>query len=260
MSDLIPSTKLDLKIEAPRNMVPAEAFADVVKGIVAILHHLQSAHPSKRQITWYITDLRMGSIEATMTAEDISTESFDVGTEFVKGLQSAEEGRSLPEYFSLANVKRLTQLAKPLSIPGVEYIQARVSMNGTSVEARATKVIKTNLERLQMPRRRSIGSITGVLDTISTRVPAKFQVLDPVSRRPVSCEFPEGQVESIKDALSHRVTVSGVIVRNVSGQPLRIEDGQFEILDAAPPLTNLIGIDPDYTNGLALPAYFEHIH
>ena len=259
MSDLVPSANLDLKIGASRNMVPAEAFADVVKGIVAILHDLQSANPSKRQVTWYVTDLRMGSIEATITAEDLSAESFKVGKEFVRGLQTAEDGRSLPEYFSLANVKRLTRLARPLSIPGVEYIEVKMSMNGTSVEARATKVIKTNLEKLQIPRRRSLGSITGVLDTISTRAPAKFQVLDPVSRRPVSCEFPESQVESIKDALSRRVTVSGVIVRNINGQPLRIEGGQFEILEVAPLLTNLVGIDPDYTDGLTLPDYFDHI-
>ena len=252
-------TNLLINVMAPPRQVPAKAFADVLQETLAILDDLQHVHSPKKLVTWYITDLQMGSAKATITAEDISDTSHAVGLEFVVGLRSAEEGRALPDHFPQASLTRLAKLSKPLSYPGIEYFEASIGSNGSQVTARATKVIKSNLDRLQIPRRESFGSITGVLDTISTRTPAKFQILDPVSRRPVSCQFAPEQIDAMKDALSKRVTVRGIIVRNISGQPLRVKQGEVEVLPESLPLTNLIGVDADYTGGLSLPDYFDRI-
>lgn len=157
----------------------------------------------------------------------------------------------------------LTRLARPFGTPGVEYLEASVRSDDAkdaTVTARATSNITENLVKLQAARSRALGSITGTLDTISTRGKInKFQLLDPVSRRPVSCQFASDQIEDIKDALQRRVVVTGIVVRNSSGQPLRVEDAQFSVLAKSEPLTNLVGLDPDFTGGLSMPDYWERV-
>ena len=253
-------TNLTLRIEAPPNRVPVAAFASVLTETVSILTDLQHSR-SQRVVTWYLTDLKIGSAVAVLTPEDISDESLVVGTEFVNGLKSAEEGRALPEYFSATSLAKLTSMVRMLGTPGIEFLEASIERTGAPiVSARATNNVRENIRRLQQPRRRSYGSITGTLDTISTRKDTKkFQILDPVSRRPVSCQFSVDQIDVIKDALTKRVVVSGTVVRNITGQPLRIEDGELQVLDPSTPLTNLIGVDPQFTGGLSLPDYFERI-
>lgn len=251
---------LTLKIEAPPNRVPVTAFATVLADTVSILADLQHSR-NQRIVTWYLTDLRIGSAVAVLTPEDISDESLAVGTEFVNGLRSAEEGRALPEYFSTASLTKLSSMVRMLSTPGIEFLEASIESAGEqTISARATENVRENIRRLQQPRRRSYGSISGTLDTISTRRNSKkFQILDPVSRRPVSCQFSDDQIDLVKDALTRRVVVSGTVVRNVSGQPLQIEDGEIKFSDASVPLTDLIGVDPQFTGGLSLPEYFEQI-
>ena len=252
-------TDLTLKIEGPPNRVPASALASVLTETLGILDDLQVIHAPGHPMTWYITGLRVGSAQAVLTAEDISDDAFTIGKDFVRALEVVEAGHSLPEYFSVKSLTSLKRLAKPVGTPGVEYLEASVKSNAESLTARATGKVGENLEKLQIARSRALGSITGRLDLISTRGVNKFQLLDPLSRRPVSCQFSDDQLEDIKGALKHRIIVRGTVVRNSSGQPLRVEDAEFEVLGDAPPLTTLVGIDPSFTGGLSLPDYWERV-
>ena len=60
-------------------------------------------------------------------------------------------------------------------------------------------------------------------------------------------------------ALEERVVVKGVVVRNAKGQPVRVEDAEFEVLLESPPLVGLVGLDPNFTGGLSLRDYTERI-
>ncbi|MFY9782376.1 MAG: hypothetical protein WAK12_02430 [Acidimicrobiales bacterium] len=255
-------TNLTLKIEGPRNRVPASALAVVLTESLSILEEIQQIRAAGHSVTWYITGLSIGSAQAVITAEDISDDSFVIGSEFVKAIQVVEQGESLPEYFSAKSLTGLKRMARPFGTPGVKYLEVSVRTGDRKRAARtvrATGKIVENLDKLQAPRSRSIGSITGVLDTISTRPSNKFLVFDRVSRRPVTCQFKDEQLDEIKDSFVHRVVVSGIIVRNSSGQPLRIEDAEFVVLGEPLALTGLVGIDPGFTGGLSLPEYFERV-
>jgi len=252
-------TNLTLKIEGPRNRVPASALASVLTETLNILEELQVTHAPGHELTWYLTGLSIGSAQAVLTAEDISDDAFHVGREFVNALEVLENGQSLPDYFSTKSLRSLTKMVRPFGTPGVEYLDARVDSDSTSVTTRATGKISENIVRLQSPRSRALGSITGTLDTISTRGPNKFQLLDPVSRRPVSCQFSDDQLDAIKDALKRRVVVSGIVVRNSSGQPLRIEEADFVVLEDSAALTKLVAIDPEFTGGLSISEYWERV-
>jgi hypothetical protein len=252
-------TDLTLTIRGPRRRVPASALASVLTETLGILDELQATHAPGHPLTWYLTGLRIGSAQAVLTAEDISTDAFTIGSEFVRALDVVEMGQSLPEYFSVKSLKGLKRLAKPFGTPEVEYLEASVKSDEGSVSAKATAKIGENLRKLQTPRSSALGSITGYLDLISTRNKNKFELRDPVSKRPVSCTFTDDQLEEIKGALKHRIVVRGMVVRNASGQPLRVDDAEFEVMAEAPPLTSLVGIDQGFIGGLSLPEYWDRV-
>lgn len=257
-------TTLTLKIEGPPGRVPATALASVLTETLAILEDLRRSVARGEPVTWYVTDLKMGSAEAALSAADTTEAPFRLCHELVAGMAVAEAGEALPAYFSDASLRRLRRMARPLGTQDARYLDARVSQNGTSESARTTKISSDNIEKLRSPRSRALGSITGVLDTISTRTRSKsqrlqFQVFDPVSRRPVTCHFPKERTESVKDALDRQVVVRGTVVRNATGQPVRVDDAELEVLTEAPPLVNLVGIDPDFTGGLSLHEYMERL-
>jgi len=81
--------------------------------------------------------------------------------------------------------------------------------------------------------------------------------------RRVSIWFTEDQLELIKAGLHRRVVVSGRMLRNGAGDPVRLTLRSLEVLqgiDKAPPLTDLIGIDPGFTGGVSTVDYLREIH
>lgn len=209
---------------------------------------------------WYITDLKIGSATAALSANDIGGVPLRVVREYVDGVRVAESGEALPPYFSDTSLARLGRMAKSLGSQNAQYLDLSIGQNGSTQSARATKQTADNIRMLRSPRSRAIGSITGILDTISLRKNAKFQVVDPVSNRPVTCHFPKDHKEVVTNALERHVVVSGIVVRNAKGQPIKIDDAEFEILPAVTsPLVELVGLDTDFTGGLSLHDYMEHI-
>lgn len=92
-------TDLTLKIEGPRNRVPATVLASVLTEALGILAELQDIHAHGHRLTWYVTGLSIGSAQAVLTAEDISDDAYAVGIQFVNALKVVESGDRLPEYF-----------------------------------------------------------------------------------------------------------------------------------------------------------------
>ncbi|MGA3221834.1 MAG: hypothetical protein ABSE77_22700 [Acidimicrobiales bacterium] len=249
-------TTITLKIEGPPGRVPADALATVLNQSLKILKDL-----ARREIvTWYVTDLKIDSAMAALSADDQTDTPLRLATELVQGVRAVESGEGLPAFFSDASLYGLKQLAKPLGTEGARYLDVSVGQNGTRETARATNRTVDNLAILRTARSRALGSITGVLDTISLRGPrGKFEVVDPVSRRPVTCAFQTAQEETVKGTLRKRVVVRGTVVRNAKGQPIRIEDATFEVLKPSPPLVTLVGIDPEFTGGEPTGPYMERI-
>jgi hypothetical protein len=251
-------TTLTLKIEGPPGRVPASALASVLSESLKILDDLRE-RARDEAVTWYVTDLKIASATAALSADDVGGVPLRVASEYVNGVRVAELGEALPPYFSDTSLGRLQRMTKPLGSQNAQYLDVSIGQNGSTQSARATGRTADNIRQLRSPRSRAIGSITGILDTISVRTNAKFQVVDPVSNRPVTCYFPKDRKEAVTNALERRVIVSGVVVRNAKGQPVRVDEAEFEILPEAPPLVGLVGLDADFTGGLSLHDYMERI-
>ncbi|HUY57293.1 MAG TPA: hypothetical protein VMV12_05640 [Candidatus Micrarchaeaceae archaeon] len=251
---------LTLKIEGPPGRVPASALATVLTHSVRILENLREAIAPTERVTWYVTGLRMGSAQASISAESATDVPLRIGREYVTGLKTIEDGQGLPAYFSDQSLWNLERMATPLRSSDAPALTASVGENGTLLEARMTSLAGQHVDDLRLPKTRALGSITGVLDTITVRrEKPKFQVFDPVSRRPVVCQFPKESIDAVKSVLAHRVNVEGIVVRNGKGQPLRVEESELRVVEAAPPLVGLVGLDPDFTGGLPLSEYMERI-
>lgn len=248
-------TTITLKIEGPPGRVPADALASVLTESLKILKDLGR----RDSVTWYVTDLKIDSALASLSAEDLDDAPRRLGTEYVRGLRVVESGEALPASFSDTSLVRLRRMTKPLGKQGARYLDVSIGTNGTMETARATDRTAANVAVLRSPRSKALGSITGILDTISLRGRGRFQVVDPVSRRPVTCQFQVDRKEAVKNALEERVIVRGVIVRNAKGQPIRVEEATFDIAPPGRPLVDLVGIDRGFTGGLSTGDYMERL-
>lgn len=251
-------TTLTLKIEGPSGRVPASALAGVLTESLNILENLRKLARDK-PVTWYVTDLTIGSAVAALSADDVDSAPLRLAREYVNGIRIVEAGEALPPFFSDASLKRLVRMTGPLSSQNASYLDVSVGENGSANSVRVTGQTADNIRQLRAPNSKAIGSITGVLDTISVRKGAQFQVVDPVWNRPVSCRFSINRKESVAHALERRVVVSGTVVRNRKGQPIRVDDADFAILPDASPLAELVGLDMGFTGGLSSHEYMERI-
>jgi len=252
---------LSLTIEGQPGTIPGSVLARVLTESLFILDDVGKAitRRSASEIIWFVNDLRIASAAITLASRP--TDDIDepvlarISMAYVNGLRIVEAGESLPPYFSDSSLKHLSRMTKPL---GREAGALIAGSSGVS-NARITSQTERNLKKLQAPSSRAIGSVTGTLDVISLHGPPKFQVYDDLSNRPVGCKFRAGELEQIKAALGRRVTVNGIVVRNATGQPIRVEDPEIRILLDAPPLSQLVGIDPGFTGGMTLREYMEHV-
>ncbi len=249
---------LTLNIEGPPGRVPASTLATVLTESLHILEDLRRSVARNQQVKWYVTGLRMGSAVAVLAADDLTDAPLRVSHEYIHGLGVVESGEGLPSYFPDSSLTSLVRMTKVLGSDDARSLRASIGQDGESEVARVTKAAGAHVGELRSPRAHALGSITGILDTISLRGQRpKFQVLDPVSRRPVMCQFSTARTEAVKEVLGRRVTVQGTIIRNAKGQPLRVEEPAFEVVAQTPPLTGLVGIDPEFTGGLPLDKYME---
>lgn len=260
---------LRLKIEGPPNRISAVALARVLTNSLSMLDSIGRAiashsSRSKAPIAWYVTKLESASAIAVLIGETI-TDSLDpdlisrVGNSYVNGIRDVENANALPRYMSDSALDRLNEIATPLGKSSAEYFEV-AWVNGTNNEARMTTLSKDNLKDLRKSRITSIGSVTGVLDALSLRHGNnKFQVYDDVSARPVTVDFPQSDLERVKEALGARVVVSGTLERNVKGQPMCVVDPTLSILPEGRPLTSIIGVAPDFLGDNTMQFYMENI-
>lgn len=132
-------------------------------------------------------------------------------------------------------------------------------MGGRGRRPRITQHAQGNLTELRATRVTSIGSITGTLDALSVRRKNTFQVFDDLWKRPVGAEFADDEMETVKAAIAHRVVVSGIVMRNAKGQPVRIRDPRLRIMPDGPPLSGLVGVAPGFVGDKTLAEYMESV-
>ena len=202
--------------------VDIQALAEGVNA----LQRLIAALTGSDEVTWVVEDLQSGSAIATLRGESsdpakierIVNDYGDVGGRLHRN-ESLNYGRRVDQ--AANTIKKLAQTT--------EYVRFETPDDDYTIYGNGqTK------ERILL---KSVGAITGRIQTLSNRGGLRFNLYDAVHDRAVGCYLRQGQEELMRQAWGRRARVSGSITRELpAGRPLTMRQIlDVEILEDFPP-------------------------
>jgi hypothetical protein len=244
--------------------VDMESFTAVSRAWSEILESVSTERlnpKDKRSFRWVVTDLAIGSASLGIEPRDV-LESDDVAplpddfwhdvSEFLaQGLVQVENGLAPEDVFQDVLADQVYLLVSTLGTDGVESIE--FDFDGDTIKLTRDGAGRHQLQKL---RQRSVGSVTGVLTSVSFSNRRPVFGLRPPGGRVIQCRFnAEQQTLAVTQALQRRVNVYGRIVRDDDGHIVLIaEVWEIEVLpdDASlMDLDQMFGADPDLTDDLS---------
>jgi hypothetical protein len=259
-------TTLRLHVEGRDGEIGFESFVAAMNRCLSIIRDVDRVLSARSSpaLHWVVIDLGTASLDAVIRARQPQPRFYDLPPRVAEGsveaLRIADSGDALPPYLSETGLNVLEMLANGLRRNGA------TGLSLTHVEAESAAHVgpetRDNLKRLRVPAVQAIGSITGTLEAINVHATPRFSVYDVVTRRPVSCKFATDDLEEVKAALGSRVNVAGIVHRNSSGQPLRVDKAKLTILPRAeelPTAADFVGHDPHFTGQLSTDDYMRKL-
>lgn len=198
--------------------VPLPEFARAIGHFNALVAGLSSDIASGITIEWIIDELAAGS--AVTTIRGVSED-----TRILSAIVDAysEVGKALQTNKPIPYSERVSKPARSL----IEMLNGKI----TSVRFETAKediVISSHYAEGDKERKEpthSIGTIKGVVESLSRRRGIRFYIYDVLFDRPIACYLRDGEEEKIKDFWGKKISVSGRISRDAdTGKPFAIRD------------------------------------
>jgi hypothetical protein len=227
------STDLLLKVNRPE--VSVEEFTEAAQALLAVVREVADAISGRsRSLRWVIRELRMGS--AVLEAGPEVVDDFLSPTTIERivrtageGMQALEAGGGRPPYFSDEALRHARRLASVLNSSSSEVGTSSIRMGPISITP--TQKLAASVDELIVGKLKSIGTVEGVLVTVSKRDGFRFYVEDRVRGKRVECHFREDLLATVLTAFDRRVIVRGVVWSRKDGEAQRIEVRSFEIVE-----------------------------
>ncbi len=184
---------------------------------ISALRRLISALTGSDEVAWLVDDLQSGSAVATLRGE---CDNPAIVERVVNDY--AEIGGRLERKEQLNYGTRVDKAADAVRnlAQAVEYVRLETPEDDYTIYGNG-RTPKQSLSK-------SVGAITGRIQTLSNRGGLRFNLYDAVHDRAVGCYLREGQEELMREAWGRRARVSGNISREMpSGRPLTLR----QILD-----------------------------
>lgn len=263
----------ELRVTLPGSQGSADAryalaILDRVLTLLGRIENVVVAPPGRadRPTAWGLTDISLGSLVTTLAPSkprpgSTSHQLDAVMANVVDGFEAAQERSGVPLGWDRESAKAAVALAEMLGLlPAtgmiLELLREREPVKRVVVTSRSAEHLRAGM-RVQG---RSIGAVTGRLDTLSGHGGYKAGLWQDGTSNRIEVRFDAGDEELLREAWRRRVMISGELVRDASGRPVRITMRSIEVLpDATRPLTDLAGIDPDITDGLDPADYLREI-
>ncbi len=220
----------------------------------------------KGHSTWRFSHLALGSVAVGIElfkppaegGPDVDRFAFD---RLVDGLAEAQEREGVPGGWSTDLAIRARDWIRDV---GTEGIRIEIRRNGFPERSvTVTKVAQRHLDAgLERGWQDSIGSIIGALDTVSVHGKYEARLWPERGGLSVPVQFQPDQVELVKEHLGARVEATGWLRRDTAGRPVQLRLRDLERLRSfkdSPPLSGLIGLDPDFTGGKSAVEYLKEI-
>lgn len=206
-------------------------FADEVGQLSALLVELQKELYSQPNIEWVIIDLKAGSAELTMRGDGPVLEAVEGTVEAFGRL-----GQVLALGTPIPFAERVRERAERM----VAGISLENKITALRFETRdETHIITAQPSGNARPALlQAYGTVTGKIQTLSSRHRLSFTLYDALFDKPVNCYLAEGQDGLVLEKWNRMATVEGRISRDpLTGRPVAIRN----IVD--------IALQPDYGEG-----------
>lgn len=210
--------------------IPLPTFVQVMGNFSALVQQLSDEVVGPDGVEWDISLLKSGSATAAVRGDSYNVADVErvVLAYGIVG-QAIENKQPIPYSDDIAGLARAITTALNSKVTAIRFVTDDhvASITEPSVEEEETDAGKQY----------SLGTITGVIETISLRGKLKFTLYDSLFDRAVTCRLERDQQEVLREAWGKRVTVSGWIFRDPdTGRPVSISRAKLvKILDDVPP-------------------------
>lgn len=226
---------LTLKLQGD---VPLAEFAKAMGHFSVLVEELTGEVGGTSEIEWEIARLEAGSATAVIISKSPYEDVIEKVVRAYEVIGNAIQSNK-PIPYSEKVSKEARSIAGLLNgkIKSVEF----VTENSSSV------IDKPIFFDEQIPREYSLGSVSGMVETLSKRGKMRFVLYDSLFDRAVNCYLRAGQENLMLDAWDKRVFVAGHIYRDpITGRPTDIREISYiEVLpDSQIDLLSLAGIIP----------------
>ncbi len=207
--------------------IPLAAFAEAMEHFNALVELLSDEVAGADEIEWEIARLEGGS--ATTVARGICPKIEPV-ERVIEAYNSV--GRALKNRSPIPYSEDVEARAKSL----LSFLNGKVTSVGFVTDGYEAFINEAIIEE-EAEGLYSLGTVTGVIETVSSRRGLKFTLYDSLFDKAVYCYFNEEQREKIREVWGKRVSVAGRIVRDpYSGRPIRVFNvRRIEVLEDVPP-------------------------
>lgn len=249
--------------------VEVRAYTRILSEVLLSLEEIDRLAVDSRspRLTWAVSSL---SADRDLVAElrpitlpaRRPPRSFTLSPEgLVAGVTQLGESAEIPSLFSARTVERVQAIGQTVGHRGVAEVTL-ASVNGHRSEGIVDETTLRNAKSAVRPAQSAWSSVVGRLDVLEARRRdrPRAQVYDPRTRRAVILTAHEDQTDVLQTAFGHQVMASGVLVRNSSGQAVRLDLIELRIVEgqeSAVSARDLLGIAPDITGGLTTAQYLR---
>jgi len=220
--------ELTIAIGGRDENVDAHAALEVLSETIALLHDIEAKQLGGRaHFKWTISQASKNSpLNLTMfgaLGHDRGS-MVQVVELFLSGLGLLESGNSQPSWFDDPMLDRAKRIVKRIGrdISSLVYV-------GKSATLKVTQRISAHVDMYQLPEKYSEhGELEGRLGQVTAYQDVhEYCIFDPLTDRKIHCEFPMEELQRVRDALTKRVRVSGIVAyrrKDHSPQSIAVEN------------------------------------
>lgn len=245
-------SKITFQVSAGEDGVPVGKLIAKMKGILRALIELdiQMSEDQRKTTRWVIAAVSYNSpLTMTIAQRPIRgrTANRDVPKAFIQGVKLLEKSSTEPPHFTPRIMQATRQIVNDSGKKGADLT---ISGPGGMTVKPTRNLIKHVDTALQNSHYREYTTIEGKLDTINIHRGLEFVVYDPLTDQPTVCRFDE-KLEIARNALGHRVSVTGWATYNRQDQPISLEVDELQVFGDPSELPRFLeGEEIDITGGI----------
>lgn len=244
--------KLSVRIGGRDEDIDAQALLTILEETIALLRDLDARmNNGEHTVRWVLATASKNSpLDSGFRGEPISKSvtPLPIAAELLSSFDELERGTGRPRYFTDPMLDRATRISKTAG----KRIGLLSYRNGTNKFVSVTAFMAANALKYQLPDTYvSHGEIEGRLDQITAHGErTEFCIYDPLTKRPIACEFEPEDLDRVLKAMNARVRVTGLITYRRKGhEPKKVRVEHWRELAVPPSIEELHAARIDLTRG-----------